>query len=194
MSNQTRIITLKCPSCGADLEISAEMDTFYCGYCGTRQMVQRRGGTVSLKLVGEAIARVQVGTDRTAAELALVRLRDELVSLQSKQQQLRVHQSVEKARLAEASSGLGLFGSLFLISIILAVCYFTDIDRVVEVAILIPILIILICSTASANSTASACKTRIEKLTEVQRPIDARAAAVQSEINEHHAFLNSRNA
>jgi hypothetical protein len=44
------------------------------------QIVERRGGTVALRLVVDAVARVQVGTDRTAAELALVRLEKELAS------------------------------------------------------------------------------------------------------------------
>ena len=37
-------------------------------------LVQRRGGTVSLKAVTDAISKVQTGTDKTAAELALTRL------------------------------------------------------------------------------------------------------------------------
>jgi hypothetical protein len=38
-------------------------------------MVSREGGTVSL--IAEAINKVQIGTDKTAAELALVRLKNE---------------------------------------------------------------------------------------------------------------------
>jgi hypothetical protein len=63
------------------LEITPDMDTFACGYCGTQQTVQRRGGTVSLKQIGEAIARVQVGTDRTAAELTIQRLQHDLAAI-----------------------------------------------------------------------------------------------------------------
>ena len=37
-------------------------------------IVQRRGGTVALKALREAIRQVQVGTDKTAAELAIARL------------------------------------------------------------------------------------------------------------------------
>lgn len=77
-----RFITLKCPSCAGNLDIAEDMDSFACGFCGTKQVVQRRGGTVSLKPIGEAIARVQVGTDRTAAELAIRRLREDLAALE----------------------------------------------------------------------------------------------------------------
>ncbi|MEO6741201.1 MAG: hypothetical protein ABIP20_13185 [Chthoniobacteraceae bacterium] len=78
MNEKIRTLTLKCPSCGAALDVSPDMERFACGYCGTEQIVQRRGGTVSLKLISDAISRVQTGTDRTAAELALVRLQQEL--------------------------------------------------------------------------------------------------------------------
>ena len=83
MGDQIRTLTLKCPSCGSGLEVSPDMERFSCGYCGTEQMVQRRGGTVSLKLITAAISKVQVGTDKTAAELALVRLQQELTELDS---------------------------------------------------------------------------------------------------------------
>lgn len=72
------IINLKCPSCAGALEVTSDMDRFACGYCGSEQMVVRQGGTVSLKLVTDAISRVQVGTDKTAAELALKRLEGEI--------------------------------------------------------------------------------------------------------------------
>ena len=54
-------------------------------------MVERRGGTVSLKIV-DAIQKVQAGTDKTAAELALRRLAEDLkqakVALNAAQKQI----------------------------------------------------------------------------------------------------------
>jgi len=47
------------------------MTEFACGYCGSNLIVERKGGTVSLKSVTDAIGKVQIGTDKTAAELAL---------------------------------------------------------------------------------------------------------------------------
>lgn len=69
---------MKCASCGAGLQITPDMDYFVCGYCGASLSVARQGGTVALKLVTDSIAKVQAGTDRTAAELALVRLPKEI--------------------------------------------------------------------------------------------------------------------
>ncbi|MEK6406257.1 MAG: hypothetical protein AABN34_04760 [Acidobacteriota bacterium] len=81
MAKELSVVTLKCPTCGASLGISADMDRFACGYCGTEQIVERRGGTVALKPIADAIAKVQVGTDKTTAELALKRLPQELNAL-----------------------------------------------------------------------------------------------------------------
>ncbi len=80
MAEQIKIVNLNCANCGGVLEIQSHIERFACGYCGSAQIVERRGGTVALKLVVDAVARVQVGTDRTAAELALVRLEKELAS------------------------------------------------------------------------------------------------------------------
>jgi DNA-directed RNA polymerase subunit RPC12/RpoP len=70
-------VNLNCSNCGAKLEIYENLTRFACGYCGTQLMVQRQGGIVSLSAVTEAVRQVQVGTDKTAAELALARLQQE---------------------------------------------------------------------------------------------------------------------
>lgn len=85
MQNQTLVISLRCASCGASLSIGPDMDQFACGYCGATQIVERSGGTVSLKIIEQAISRVQIGTDKTAAELALKRLDQELQQIASEQ-------------------------------------------------------------------------------------------------------------
>ena len=79
MSEQ--FVNLNCANCGAKLDVYVDMERFACGYCGTEMVVQRRGGTVALKAVTEAIKNVRIGTDKTAAELALVRLDQDSVRL-----------------------------------------------------------------------------------------------------------------
>lgn len=71
------VVALKCPSCGAKLEVFNDMHTFACGHCGNAVIAKRRGGTVSLSLQ-DAVEAVAANTDRTAAELALQRLEKEL--------------------------------------------------------------------------------------------------------------------
>jgi predicted RNA-binding Zn-ribbon protein involved in translation (DUF1610 family) len=79
-----RFISLICATCGASLDVCDDIERFACGYCGTSLVVQRRGGAVALRLVAQAIKQVQIGTDKTAAELALVRLRQDRSDLVAK--------------------------------------------------------------------------------------------------------------
>jgi ribosomal protein S27AE len=99
MRDQLQIINLKCPNCGAKLEVSSDMNQFLCGYCGTEQTVVRRGGTVSLQLISEAISRVQFGTDKTAAELAIRRLRDDLGALELNVKQVDSQEKIQMDNL-----------------------------------------------------------------------------------------------
>lgn len=75
------IIRLTCPTCGGKLEVTEDIERFACSYCGNEHVVIRRGGVVSLKPVVEQLEQVKVGTDRTASELALVRLEKEITQL-----------------------------------------------------------------------------------------------------------------
>lgn len=74
-----QVIRLSCPSCGGALDINSNLDKFACAYCGTALSAVRRGGTVSLNT--EILDDVRIGTNRTAAELALTRLEKELKKL-----------------------------------------------------------------------------------------------------------------
>lgn len=94
-----RIVNLRCTGCGAPLDITPDLDVFSCSYCGAQQAVHRSGGTVSLKPLEAAISRVQQGTDRTAAELAIRRLREDLTTLEAKEQQNRASMDIEDRRL-----------------------------------------------------------------------------------------------
>lgn len=77
------IIRLGCVGCGASLEIGGEVKQLACVHCGTSQIVERTGGSIHLKEFAQTLSRVQAGTDKTAAELALARLdkeRNELLA------------------------------------------------------------------------------------------------------------------
>lgn len=84
-----RFVPLSCPNCGAKLEVYEDMTRFACGFCGTEVAAERRGGTVLLKAMTEAIRKVQVGTDKTAAELAIVRLSRDLEAANASIQGIR---------------------------------------------------------------------------------------------------------
>ena len=74
-------ITLSCPSCGAKLEITQDINRFACSSCGREHIVNRSGGIVALSPVVDAINQVKSGVDKTAAELALERISKEIEAL-----------------------------------------------------------------------------------------------------------------
>ncbi len=39
---KTRLVTMKCGSCGANLELSGDRDTAYCPYCGSNHLIERQ--------------------------------------------------------------------------------------------------------------------------------------------------------
>lgn len=92
------VFNLKCASCNANLEIKPETTTFVCGFCGASQVVERHGGVISLKLLTDSISKVQAGTDKTAAELAIRRIKEELsdVDVEFKRANLLMNDDLKK--------------------------------------------------------------------------------------------------
>lgn len=71
-------IALTCPTCGGKLEIGNGIERFACSYCGNEHLVNRQGNIVYLSPVVDGLQSIQVGTDKTASELAIVRLNKEI--------------------------------------------------------------------------------------------------------------------
>lgn len=114
------LMALRCAGCGANLEVDEDVDNLTCSYCKTPQEVVRRGGTVALKKLGDAISRVQRGTDKTAAELAIPRIQRELLELEaSRLRQLEAPVRVKpRTRLSNAVIGMAVgFAILFFVMI-----------------------------------------------------------------------------
>ena len=103
-------VTLTCPSCGGKLEITNDVERFACAHCGQEHIVKRSGGAVLLSPVVDALKKVGVGVDKTAAELAIVRLQKELFVLQS----ARVNLSQSSPR----PTGSGYFVVVFIVGCI----------------------------------------------------------------------------
>ena len=82
----TDFVTLSCPSCGGKLEVTRDIERFACAHCGLEHMVKRTGGTVSLSPIVDALKKVEVGVDKTAAELAIVRIQKEIEDIQAQKQ------------------------------------------------------------------------------------------------------------
>ena len=83
------LVSLTCPSCGGKLEITNDLERFACGYCGIEHIVRRGGGVVSLRPVVEGLKGVQVSANRTAAELAIQRLKSEIGELEREARKIK---------------------------------------------------------------------------------------------------------
>ena len=86
---EAKVLALKCPGCGAALQVRPSIDAFACSYCASSLQVNRGEGVVSLRLLTDAMQGIQRGTDRTAAELAIKRLSEELRVLEREAEELR---------------------------------------------------------------------------------------------------------
>jgi ribosomal protein S27E len=75
-------ISLTCPSCGNKLQITEDIDRFACAACGNEHIVNRSGGIVTLKPVIDSILGVRVGVEKTASELAIVRVAKEIQEIE----------------------------------------------------------------------------------------------------------------
>ena len=81
-NTKSTFITLTCPSLSGNVKITDDMNRFACGHCGNEHIVRRSGGTISLTPVVEGLRKVQSGVDKTASELAIVRLKKEIEELE----------------------------------------------------------------------------------------------------------------
>lgn len=76
-----KFVAMECPRCGANLEVKPDMNLFYCSYCGAKVQTVRVGGTLSLEELSEKVSKIENVSERAAAELALIRLPNELREL-----------------------------------------------------------------------------------------------------------------
>jgi hypothetical protein len=100
---------IKCPTCGGRLRISRELERFACLYCGIEHTVRRSGGVVSLSLVEDGNGKVQAGTGKTAAELALERLGSEIANLESERQAVSRGDLSQEVKIRSAAVYLAVF-------------------------------------------------------------------------------------
>ena len=107
-------VTLSCPSCGAKLQINADIEHFACSHCGNEHVVKRGGGITSLTPVLEQLKHVSTGVDKTASELAIKRLRDDIEEIQSNMPNLSNEGCLSKIAFGLATLGvLMALGGIF---------------------------------------------------------------------------------
>jgi hypothetical protein len=76
-NNMTQFLALTCLKCGGKLQIRDDKTEFTCPYCGTPHL-NNQDGMISLVRIEKSLKNVEKGVDKTAAELAIRRLKEEL--------------------------------------------------------------------------------------------------------------------
>lgn len=187
MTTRTNCIPLKCPCCGAKLDVYDDMQQFACGFCGTSVLVERRGGTVSLKPIEEAIRRVQVGTDKTAAELAIPRLEKELAAADGALLTEKAKLAAAKTKQASAVAGargapgcvIGVLLSSWIVAKIWGLQYA---GGTVVLAVVVAFILFIVASRVAAkvnpadNRTVKAADAEVATL-------DARIATLRAQLD-----------
>jgi DNA-directed RNA polymerase subunit RPC12/RpoP len=64
---------LRCPNCGADLEITEGVETVRCRFCGARCQLEGRGAKAHLSLISAHLERIEGHAARTAVEIEAIR-------------------------------------------------------------------------------------------------------------------------
>lgn len=95
-------IALECIKCGGTLRVSDDRERFTCNFCGTEHLM--KDGVVSLSPVMDVLKGVKGGVDKTASELAIRRVRDDISELQA---QLNEAQKKEQQIQKEIDSFAG---------------------------------------------------------------------------------------
>lgn len=116
-------VTLTCPTCGGKLQITPDIDRFACTHCGNEHLVKRGAGVISILPLAESLTGLKRATDRTASELALRRLTEDVTQLQLARQQAEgraaEHRKVIAAHDTKKSGCQGAIGGL----VITPLCY-----------------------------------------------------------------------
>jgi len=186
-------ITMTCKSCGGKLQITPEINDFACMYCGTEFKVKREGGIVALAPFEEDIKKVSISTDKTASELALVRLKEEIEETKYKLDQERlpfdkVHKEKEEEILLLKSMGssrqIVTVGISFVVILILLITLLTQILNLSEIwTLMISLIITLIISYIIIKSNPNDFY-NIEKINDIEIELNQQKKEIQKLVTE----------
>lgn len=182
-NREQHVVSLKCVSCGAALDITIDMDVFACAYCGTQQVVKRSGGAVSLRLVREAISRVQRGTDRTAAELAIRRINEELLGIAKERKERKGQICVEDASRGCMPLFMGCVLILFCVGLANLIFPHNE-DVVMAAGVIISVVSWVIFDSSLRNHTN-------KRIALSEREFDARVSKLQKQLARNHSLLET---
>lgn len=194
------LITLTCPSCGGKLQITNDIERFSCGHCGNEHVVRRSGNAISLAPIVHGLKEVKVGVDKTASELAIKRIPQEIEEIKKEiylvQAQLNGRQFMEQqAREQRAIFPRLGYGTLIVFGIMFvgsaSMIPSTDSGLAMCFGLFGVIMIIagwyLFGNAAKGISTTSFTPEETEKLQKLQEILDKKTA----DLERHRSIVDS---
>ena len=188
-------ITLSCPSCGHKLQITDDIDRFACAACGNEHIVNRSGGIVTLKPVIDSIKSVQVGVDKTASELAIVRLKEEI-----KQIEIELANIPPSVSYGSDSDCLGwIFIIIMIFLVIVAIVINADIKynprpfTFVVIGAIVSFFIAIGIFSSNSRAKSRAQEEYERKLNEKIQPIIDKLNAKKRELAAHQEIVSRYN-
>jgi ribosomal protein S27AE len=144
--SDVQVYALKCPNCGAKLNVAKSLDVFACSYCGASIKLAQSGGVVALELLAGQLAGVRRGTDKTAAELALRRLKEKGAELDRESAALRQRENAMRTEIITAREKVRMrqFPLLTLGSVALVTCILSAL--VVSGRLPFPMALFVVCA------------------------------------------------
>lgn len=115
------VYALKCPNCGSSLQVKSGAENIVCAHCASSLAVHVEGGAVTLEPIVADIRDIRRSSDKTAAELALKRLSDEIAQLNSARAMVEKNRAAavqDAATRAQAIRSPGMFVPLFAVAAI----------------------------------------------------------------------------
>lgn len=105
---------LRCPNCGADLDVVDGVETIRCKFCGARCQIEGQGAHQHLTLIAEQLGRIEQHAARTSAEVEAMRQQhayglasqyqtDEALRRAAAAQEVAAHESAYAARMQSAT-------------------------------------------------------------------------------------------
>jgi len=160
-------IKLKCENCGSGLDVYDDMDRFACGYCGTEMAVQRRGGTIVLQPITDAVRKApEVNADNPSRELTLIHLKEEAKTLSDRSQAMLSDRAEQKKR------GFIIGASLLLVGFVVVRTGFSFIGG----------LAILLAGIFTISYVRRHDKTVMQNVRELQNKLDVLNGRIQDHV------------
>ncbi|MBM3121962.1 MAG: hypothetical protein FJZ97_07210 [Chloroflexi bacterium] len=209
-------ITLACPTCGGKLRITPDIDRFACSHCGNEHFVKRAEGVIAIQPLAESLTGLKRATDRTASEMALRRLADELGDLkESRAQAERRIEECQRALKARDGARRDLIKSAvtlplaFLLSLlwplplqlggVIGSLSEAEGDDLVVWLVLPAVVAVITVATIRRRPAAPALRTRREQLegdrtAALERPrmVDGSVSRVHAEKEQHQGLVSRR--